>query len=251
MGFHIVIPARYRSQRLPGKPLLDLAGKPIIQHVYERACEAGAQSVTIATDDQRIADVARRLGAACCMTSADHASGTDRAAEVVALRKWADDQIVVNVQGDEPLIPPAIIRQVARLLWEAPRVSMATLCEPMKDVSEAADPNVVKVVFSRDRRALYFSRAPIPWSPGEETKKTGGQYYRHIGIYAYRAAYLKRFTQLSPAPLERTERLEQLRALWHGDPIAVAPAEVATPPGVDTPEDLQQLRHRFGMSGPL
>lgn len=252
MKFTVVIPARFASTRFPGKPLADLAGKPMVQHVYERACESEANRVIVATDDQRIADVAKGFGAEVCMTSAEHPSGTDRLQEVVSQLGFYADDIVVNVQGDEPLIPARIINQVAHNLKAVPEASIATLSEPITDVESLLNPNVVKVVSSVQGLAMYFSRAPIPWPRDDyETMKASGQrpdgfdWQRHIGIYAYRVKLLNDFVKWPPAPLEQTESLEQLRAMWHGAGIHVEEASEQPPAGVDTPEDLERIRKLF------
>lgn len=247
MSYSVVIPARYASSRLPGKPLLDIAGKPMIQHVFEKARQSQAGEVIIATDDERIRQVAERFGAQVVMTSADHASGTDRLQEVAEYCGWARDHIVVNVQGDEPMMPPAIIDQVAKNLASQPQAAIATLCEPIESIDDILNPNVVKVVFDRDGLAHYFSRAPIPWArdawmTGQQVRPAGVAYHRHIGIYAYRVGLLHDFVRWTPAPLELVECLEQLRALWNGARIHVALAEEAPPAGVDTPEDLERVR---------
>ena len=245
-SFSAVIPARFASSRLPGKPLLDLAGKPMIQHVYERARESGAETVLIATDDARIAETARAFGASVRMTAATHRSGTERVAEVVAEMAVTAEHVVVNVQGDEPLLPPALIAQVADNLSARPQVQIATLCERIADRREVFDPAVVKVVMDHRGEALYFSRAPIPWYRDHFGDAASGQpdraHFRHIGLYAYRAGYLARYVQLEPTELEGAESLEQLRALYHGARIHVAPAASAPGPGVDTPEDLATVR---------
>lgn len=251
MSFIVVIPARYASSRLPGKPLADIAGKPMIQHVYEQACKSAACDVIIATDDTRIQQVAEAFGARVCMTAEDHVSGTDRLQEVVSQLGLEDDALIVNVQGDEPLIPPANIDQVAALLQASPTAGIATLCEPITDVKELFDPNAVKVVASATGSALYFSRAPIPWardhfsSPGEalptELPATI-KFQRHIGIYGYRVGLLHQFVRWAPAPLELTEALEQLRAMWNGVEIKVAEAVETPPAGIDTPADLERVR---------
>lgn len=240
MHFHIAIPARYASQRLPGKPLIPLAGKPMLQHVWERAMESGIGNVVIATDDERIREAVGLFGAEVIMTSPEHASGSDRLAEVCRRLEWQDEDIVVNLQGDEPLTPPALLRQVAENLAEYTDASIATLCTPITTAGQMFDPHVVKVV--RDERdfALYFSRAPIPWERDAldmETQPTA-LCFRHIGLYAYRVGYLKTFAQTAPCALEQVERLEQLRALWHGARIHVAEALERPAHGVDTPEDV-------------
>jgi 3-deoxy-manno-octulosonate cytidylyltransferase (CMP-KDO synthetase) len=245
MSFKVYIPARYAATRLPGKPLLEIDGKPLIQHVYERAVASGAAEVVIATDDERIASVARAFGATACMTSADLASGSDRIAAAARARGEAADQVIVNVQGDEPRMPAAVIRQVARLALDA-ECDIATVCEPLAD-EQLFDTNVVKVVRDDSQRALYFSRATIPWSRDEFAQ--GGQhtaqlalYRRHVGIYAYRVGFLARFVASPASALERLESLEQLRALGFGARIIAADALEACGIGVDTPADLERLR---------
>lgn len=240
---HVIIPARYASTRLPGKPLLDIAGKPMIQRVYERACESGAQSVVIATDDERIRTAAAGFGARVCLTAAHHRSGTERLAEAVAQLGLGPEEIVVNLQGDEPLMPSGLIRQVAETLAARRTAAVATACCPLADGADFNDPNVVKVVCDKDGFALYFSRAPIPY-PRDRPSGTRGA-LRHIGIYAYRAAYVQRYVTLAPSPLEETEQLEQLRVLWHGGRIAVYTTDQAPALSVDTPEDLERVRRLF------
>ena len=245
--FQVVIPARYASQRLPGKPLRDICGKPMIQHVHERATESGAADVVIATDDRRIEEAAKAFGASVCMTSSEHASGTDRIAEVARTLGWRDDTVVVNLQGDEPLMPPELLSQVAETLVAHDRASMATLAVGLDATEQLFDPNTVKVVVDRDGYALYFSRATIPWK--RDTFDANAEprpgwldgIRRHLGIYAYRAAFLNGYAELSQAPIERMESLEQLRVLWHGERIAVADARVAPPAGVDTEQDLERV----------
>jgi 3-deoxy-manno-octulosonate cytidylyltransferase (CMP-KDO synthetase) len=242
-SYKVVIPARYASTRLPGKPLRDLLGKPMLQYVFEAASRCGAGQVVIATDDPRIESAARGFGAEVCMTSSDHASGTDRLGEVVRTLGWSDDTIVVNVQGDEPLMPPALIGQVAEDLAGHAQAALATAATPLVAVGEFFDPNVVKVVTDRDGFALYFSRASIPWDRdllqnGEKALPIGIVPLRHIGIYAYRVSYLHRYAQMRPCPLEQAEQLEQLRALWYGERIHVAEAGQRPGPGVDTEDDL-------------
>ncbi|MBZ0071265.1 MAG: 3-deoxy-manno-octulosonate cytidylyltransferase [Gammaproteobacteria bacterium] len=245
-GFKVVIPVRYGATRLPGKPLRPLAGRPMVEHVYRRACESGAAQVIIATDDVRIETVARGFGAEVVLTSADHPSGTDRIAEVIDRLGWMDDSIVVNVQGDEPLMPPALIRQVADNLAAHPEAAIATLGTPIDDAGELFDPNVVKLVADRQGLALYFSRAPIPWdrdgfTHDRQRLPPGIPYRRHLGLYAYRAAFLRAYRDLEPAPFEGGERLEQLRALWHGYRIHVADAVAQPGPGVDVEADAQRV----------
>lgn len=244
MSFVVVIPARYASTRLPGKPLADIHGKPMVQHVVEKALQSGADRVIVATDDQRVAQALAATGVEVCMTSPDHQSGTERLAEVCRHYGFAADTIIVNVQGDEPLIPPAIIRQVADNLAAA-TAPMATLSVPIKDAEEAFNPNAVKVVTDKDGYALYFSRASIPWDRDRFAKsheQIGGHYQRHIGIYAYRAGFIQRYVDWAPSVLEQVEALEQLRVLWYGEKIHVAQALEAPPVGVDTQADLEKVR---------
>jgi 3-deoxy-manno-octulosonate cytidylyltransferase (CMP-KDO synthetase) len=238
---HIIIPARYSSTRLPGKPLADIAGKPLIQHVYERARESGVGAVVVATDDERIRKAAEGFGAQVCMTRPEHRSGTERLAEVIARMAIQPDEIVVNLQGDEPQMPPALIRHTADALASHPDAVVATACFPIRDGTELHNPNVVKVVFDSRGYALYFSRAPIPFP------RDGGlsPAYRHIGLYAYRAGYVATYVGLDPSPHEQAEQLEQLRVLWHGGHIVVHVANQAPPAGVDTPEDLERVRKYF------
>ncbi|GAB3272229.1 3-deoxy-manno-octulosonate cytidylyltransferase [Parahaliea aestuarii] len=254
MPFSVVIPARYASSRLPGKPLQLIAGLPMVQRVWQQASASGAGRVVIATDDPRIADCAAGFGAEVCMTRSDHPSGTDRLQEVAAQLGLDDEHIVVNVQGDEPLIPPTVIDQVAANLARHPEAGVATLCETIDSVDALRDPNVVKVVPRADGMALYFSRATIPWprdaglGGGDALQQAMpmGDWYRHIGIYAYRTAFLHRYITWDPAPLEQLEQLEQLRALYHGVGIHVEEARAAVPGGVDTPADLDRLRRYLG-----
>jgi 3-deoxy-manno-octulosonate cytidylyltransferase (CMP-KDO synthetase) len=254
MSFTVVIPARYGSTRLPGKPLLDIAGKPMVQRVWEQASRSAASSLVIATDDTRIRDVAQGFGAQVCMTSSEHPSGTDRLQQVARELGWDDEQIVVNVQGDEPLIPPAVIDQVAANLATRPQAGMATLCEPLEKLEELLNPNAVKVVADREGMALYFSRAPIPWprdafAQSREAMPSEGQWQRHIGIYAYRTRFLHQYVTWEPAPLELLESLEQLRALYNGERIHVAPALQPVPGGVDTQQDLDAVCASLGAAG--
>jgi 3-deoxy-manno-octulosonate cytidylyltransferase (CMP-KDO synthetase) len=238
VNFHVVIPARYASTRFPGKPLADLAGKPMVVRVCERAAKSGAAGVHAATDDARIAAAVRGAGYSALMTRADHPSGTDRLAEAAKRLKLKDGDIVVNVQGDEPLMTPALIRRVAALLVKRKDAVVSTACHALHDSLD--NPNVVKVVLDSEGYALYFSRARIPYP-----RDAGGVWYRHAGIYGYRVGFLKRFSKLKVAPLEKAEALEQLRALWHGFRIAVAVSETEIPPGVDTPQDLEAVRKMF------
>ncbi len=240
---HIIIPARYASTRLPGKPLLDIAGKPLIQRVYERALQTKADQVTIATDDDRIRIAAEKFGAPVCMTSTAHRSGTERLAEVIAKLAIAPDEIVANLQGDEPLVPPDLITRVAAALTKHKGAAVATACFAITHAQTLANPNVVKVVRDREGYALYFSRSPIPWS--EDGRQGGYRPDHHIGLYAYRAEFVARYVQWSPCPLEQTERLEQLRVLWYGERIIVCRVDDKPEHGVDTPEDLARVRQHF------
>ncbi|MBL1377995.1 3-deoxy-manno-octulosonate cytidylyltransferase [Zobellella iuensis] len=243
MSFIVVIPARFSSTRLPGKPLADIHGRPMIQWVVAQAQKSGAARVVVATDDERISAALADSGVEVCMTGRHHESGTERLAEVVELLRLAPDDILVNVQGDEPLLPPELVDQVAELLAgsDAP---MATLATPIETVAQWQDPNVVKVVQSQAGKALYFSRAPIPWDRdgmAASVPELSGC-LRHIGIYAYRAGFIRRYLGLPASPLEQREKLEQLRVLWHGESIALAEACVVPPAGVDTPADLDEVR---------
>jgi 3-deoxy-manno-octulosonate cytidylyltransferase (CMP-KDO synthetase) len=253
VDFKVVIPARYGSSRLPGKPLLEIAGKPLIRHVYERARGSAADEVVVATDDPRIADVCVAFGADVVLTRPDHRSGTDRVAEVVEVRGWSDDSILVNLQGDEPCMPPGLIDQVARDLAGHASVGMATLAYPIGDTETLFDPHVVKVVTDARGCALYFSRAPIPWHRDEYLGKQkllppSIRCLRHIGLYAYRAGFLERFVRWQPAPLEIAESLEQLRVLWHGEAIHVTQAAEEPGPGVDISSDSQRVLDFLGIS---
>jgi len=267
-AFHVVIPARHASTRLPGKPLLLISGKPMVVRVAEQAAQSGAQQIWIATDHHAIANVVHEHGFKACLTKAGHASGTDRIAEVVEQCGWPDDTIVVNVQGDEPLIPPALIRDVAGHLHSRPECAIATACHAIHDEASMRNPNIVKTVLDKNGNALYFSRAPIPWprdafrvlssSEGRDdcSSSLRGEVgrgalpadlpvLRHIGIYAYRAGFLRAYSRLAPCALEHFEALEQLRALYHGYNIGVVIAEQAPPSGVDTEQDLHAVRQLF------
>jgi 3-deoxy-manno-octulosonate cytidylyltransferase (CMP-KDO synthetase) len=241
LSFTVVIPARYASSRFPGKPLADLGGKPMVVRVCERAAAGGARAVHVATDDERIAAAVRAGGFSVVMTRADHASGTDRIAEAARGLRLREDEIVVNVQGDEPLIPPALIGEVARAFAGHPQASVTTACHPIHDAASLANPNVVKVVLDAQGYALYFSRAQIPFP-----REGAGAWYRHAGIYGYRAGFLERLSRLAPCMLEKSEALEQLRVLWHGFRIGVAVSQDDIPPGVDTPQDLDAVRRMLG-----
>jgi 3-deoxy-manno-octulosonate cytidylyltransferase (CMP-KDO synthetase) len=246
--FTVIIPARYTSTRLPGKMLADIGGAPMVVRVAQQAQASGAQAVVVATDHAQIAQAVRAHGVQVCMTRVAHASGTDRLAEACELLGLADDALIVNVQGDEPLIDPALIRLVARELDAHSEASMATLAYPIFEAERFANPNVVKVVCDRAGNALYFSRAPIPHvrdGRADTNAPGGGSALHHVGIYAYRAHFLTRFTQLEPSALEQIEALEQLRALWHGHKIRVAVIGSAPAPGVDTQADLEHVRALF------
>jgi 3-deoxy-manno-octulosonate cytidylyltransferase (CMP-KDO synthetase) len=250
MRVRVVIPARYASSRLPGKPLADIAGQPMIVRVAAAASLARTEGVWVATDDQRIFDAVRQHGFDAVMTRANHVSGTDRIAEVSAQLKWNDADIVVNVQGDEPLLDPVLIESVAAALRDDPEAAMATASHPLAAVDDFFNPNVVKVVCDARGRALYFSRAPIPWDRDQFADRRDAlpanfPARRHIGLYAYRVSFLRRFGQLAASPLERCESLEQLRALWHGYPIQVISVDHPPVPGVDTAEDLERVRRLF------
>jgi len=250
--FVVAIPARHAATRLPGKPLRLLGGEPLVLHVARRALAAGAREVWVAADDQRIADALAGSGVRIAMTSADHASGSDRLAECARIAGWAEDAIVVNLQGDEPFAPPTGIRAVAAAL-HASGAEMSTLATPMEDVEALFDPNTVKLVRAANGDALYFSRAPIPWprdafQRDRSTLPAGNAWLRHIGIYGYRAGFLQRFTALPAGRLEQVESLEQLRVLEAGFRIAVALTPEPFPPGVDTPEDLARAERRLAGS---
>lgn len=252
MEFRVVIPARYASSRLPGKPLADIHGKAMVLHVVERALQSGAQSVVVATDDARVQQAVSSAGHQALMTSPDHTSGTERLVEVVNSFGWTDDTLIVNVQGDEPLLDPQCIRAVAQQLVTHPDAVMATLAHPMTEQTDFMNPDVVKVVSDAHGYAIYFSRAPIPWP--RDAFATGqpvpadAPMLRHIGLYAYRAGFLKTYAQLAPSPLERCEMLEQLRALWHGYRISLGITAEAAAPGVDTAKDLERVRGLFASS---
>ncbi|MBN1607766.1 MAG: 3-deoxy-manno-octulosonate cytidylyltransferase [Polyangiaceae bacterium] len=249
--FGVVIPARYASTRLPGKPLRDLAGKPMVVRVYENACRSGADFVWVATDDQRIVEAIERAGGTALMTSPDHASGTDRLAEVVTAQQLREDQIVVNVQGDEPMLDPNLIRHAALALAEDPQAGITTLATPIRDAEDIFNPNVVKVVTDGAGLASYFSRAPIPWlraTFGKDNMSAVGAavpseipWLRHVGLYAYRVGALRRLAAEPPVATERAESLEQLRALWHGIPIRVVTVDAFAQHGVDTEADLARV----------
>ncbi len=254
--FYAVIPARYASTRLPGKPLADIAGRPMVVRVAERAAQSGAREVWVATEHEAVAEAVRAHGYRVCMTSPDCASGTDRLAEVAMQRGWSDDAVVVNVQGDEPLIEPELIRRTALHLYGRPHAAMATVCHPLGTAAEVFNPNVVKVVLDAQGYALYFSRAPIPWardaypSPFSlpPSLPQGLPVFRHVGLYAYRVGFLRTYPGLSRPPLEEFEALEQLRALWHGYRIAVLSTDHPAAPGVDTATDLEVVRRLYAQA---
>jgi len=246
-GFVVIVPARLASTRLPRKPLADIGGVPMVVRVAQVALTSGAAQVAVAADSAEIVDACRAHGIEALLTRVDHASGTDRLAEAVQRLGLPDDTVVVNVQGDEPLMPAAVVRRVADALADRADCAIATACHPLHDAAEFFSPNVVKVVVDASGRALYFSRAPIPWSrdafaSDRDRLPPGLPARRHVGLYAYRAGFLRQFPQLPPTPLERHESLEQLRALAHGFGIAVIELPAALPPGVDTPEDLERVR---------
>ena len=249
MQFRVVIPARYASSRLPGKPLADIGGRPMVLRVVERALQAGAASVVVATDDVRVQQAVEAAGHQALMTSPDHQSGTERLVEVAETLGWPDDTLVVNVQGDEPLIDPQLIREVARQLVLHDDAVMATLAHPIHDHADFINPNVVKVVTDENGYALYFSRAPIPWPRDAFATQAAMPHelgaLRHIGLYAYRAGFLRTYAGLASSPLERYEMLEQLRVLWHGYRISLGISPTVPAPGVDTPEDLERVRRLF------
>lgn len=250
MGVRVVIPARYASTRLPGKPLADIAGQPMIVRVAAAARRARSDGVWVAADDERIIAAVRQYGFQALMTRVDHASGTDRIAEVAERLQWDDADIVVNVQGDEPLLEPSLVEAVASALQGDPEAAMATAAHRLTTADDFFSTNVVKVVCDSRGRALYFSRAPIPWdrdrfADRRDVLPPDLAAQRHIGLYAYRVSFLRRFRTLASSPLERCEALEQLRALWHGYPIHVVSVDHAPAPGVDTPEDLERVRRLF------
>jgi len=247
--FRILIPARFSSERLPGKPLRDVAGKPLIQRVYECAKASSASSVTVATDDDGIYRAVVDFGGSVCMTSEQHCNGTERLAEAIDQLGIPDDAVILNLQGDEPLVPAVLIDQVAQSLVDRPDAVISTACCPLESVRDHQDPNVVKVVRDSESRAQYFSRAPIPWFRETQENMPGAGRWsvarRHLGIYAYRAGYLRRFCSLAPSPMEEAEKLEQLRALWYGDKITVCDAVETPGPGVDTLSELADVIHIF------
>ena len=254
MSFKVVIPARYASTRLPGKPLADICGKPMVVRVLDAANLSGANDVWVATDDDRVIEAVMSHGGSALMTRADHPSGTDRIAEVAEQLAWNDAEIVVNVQGDEPLIDPALVSQVAQALADDGTAAIATAGYPIADVADLFNPAIVKVVTDAYGRALYFSRAPIPWhrdrcAASQDIMPANYTPWRHVGIYAYRVSFLRRFGQMVPAPIEQWESLEQLRAMWHGEKICVVKCAVEPAGGVDTEADLESVRNWFERAG--
>ena len=249
MEFRVIIPAHYNSNRLPGKALADIAGKPMIQHVYDCALKSGAEDVVIATDDNRISKVVQDFGAMVCMTSSDHQSGTERIAEAVVALSLENDEIVICLQSDEPLITPKAIRKLAEDLNEHDNVKVASLCTPITDINELFNSNTTKVVLNRRNYALYFSHAPIPWDRStfnsKENIKLNGSHFRHVGVYAYRVGFLEEYLSWDDCPAENLEVLEQLRILWHGGRIHMVISKEKCLLGVDTEEDLQRVRKYF------
>lgn len=246
VSFKVVIPVRYDSVRFPGKPLADIHGKPMIQHVHDIARSSGAEQVIIATDSMKIGMIAEDFGATVCMTRDDHPSGTDRIAEVIDKMGWDDETVVVNLQGDEPTMPAAMLRQVAQNLHDNPRASCATLYTPIADNDDVNDPNIVKVIFGNEGSALYFSRAVLPYQREQEDEPI--PYFRHIGLYAYRASLLRKYSSLQPSYLEQQEKLEQLRLLANGFQVHVSEANELPGTGVDTPEDLEKVKQEMQAS---
>ncbi|MFV9989256.1 MAG: 3-deoxy-manno-octulosonate cytidylyltransferase [Coxiella endosymbiont of Dermacentor nuttalli] len=249
MEFRVIIPVHYNSSRLPGKVLADIAGKSMIQRVYDCALKSGAEDVVIATDDNRISKAVKDFGAMVCMTSSDHQSGTERVAEAVVALGLEDDEIVICLQGDEPLITPVAIRKLAEDLCEHDNVKVASLCTPITDIDDLFNSNTTKVVLNRRNYALYFSHAPIPWNRftfnSKENIKLNSSHFRHVGIYAYRAGFLGEYLSWDSCPAENLEALEQLRILWHGGRIHMVVIKEKCLPGVDTEEDLQRVREYF------
>lgn len=246
MSFRIVIPARFASTRLPGKPLREICGKPMIEHVIKRAKQSNAEEVIVATDSQEIADAISHIDVRVCMTHENHQSGTERLSEVIEQLGFDDDQILINLQGDEPMMPPVCLNQVGQALEEDAAVKMATLCTPLTDIEELFDPHAVKVVRDINDFALYFTRAAVPWSRdcfNEKPRKMPQkqEYQRHIGLYGYRAGFIKQYLDWESSDIEKTESLEQLRVLYYGEKIKVITAEIAPGPGVDTVEDLNRV----------
>lgn len=245
MNFDVIIPARLHSTRLPGKVLLDIAGKPMVQHVYECAIQSGASRVIIATEDEAVINACKKFGAEVCMTENTHQSGTERVAEVVAMEGYDDDDIVICLQADEPLMPPVLIKQLADNLIEHDPVKVGTFAEAINSITDLLNPNIVKVVFNYRNHAMYFSRAPIPWDRNQLPLQMSDTYYRHIGIYGYRAGFLDTYVNWPQTLQEKLESLEQLRVLWNGYKIHVGVTDLHIPPGVDTAEGLAAVRAYF------
>jgi len=243
MSFRVIIPVRYNSYRLPGKPLIEIADKPMIQHAYECAIESGADSVVIATDDLRVKKAAESFGADVCMTSLDHRSGTERLSEAIVALGYEDEEVVVNLPSDNPLMPPDVIHQVAKELMDHDNIKMATLCQKIVDADQLFNPDIVKVVLNKRGNALYFSRAPIAWERGifNTKKDIEGTHYRHIGIYAYRINFLQEYVKWSSCDIEDMERLEQLRVLRNGGRIRVAIAKKPVPFSIETKDDVKRV----------
>ncbi|MBF6057047.1 3-deoxy-manno-octulosonate cytidylyltransferase [Thiomicrorhabdus heinhorstiae] len=253
MGFVVVIPARYESSRLPGKPLMDILGKPMIQWTWQQAKQSGAERIIIATESEKVAGVCRAFGADVCLTGEHHQSGTERIAEVIELCELNEDDIIVNVQGDEPMLPVELIHQVVDGLEQNPHINMATLCEPIESIETLFDPHAVKVSRDINQCAINFSRAPLPWARDNFAKEPktlpdNWHYKRHIGLYAYRAAFVKQYVAWPECDLEHVEKLEQLRVLWHGEKILVLDALTDAGVGVDTAEDLKTVQRLLSLS---
>jgi len=251
MTFTVIIPVCYHSSQIPGKPLVELGGKPMIQHVYERARESGADDIIIAADDERIKETAESFGAEVCMTSAHHASGTERISEVANIMEFEDDEIIINVQGNEPLVPPSVIHHVATDITGHDVIKMCTVVKPITDSKQLFDPNIVKVAINRRGFVLYFGRAPIPWerehfSDLSQAVKPVGEHYAHVGIYGFRAGFLREYIAWEPCEMEKLEGLEQLRVLWHGGRVHALVTQDVIPPGVRTQADVDYMRkHHF------
>ena len=247
MSFRIVIPARYASTRLPGKPLADICGKPMIAHVIEQAQKSNAEEIIVATDSKNIVEAVSSLNVRVCLTRENHQSGTERLSEVIEQLGFHDDQILINLQGDEPMMPPVCLNQVAEALEQENRLKMATLCTPLSDIDELFDPHTIKVVRDINHYALYFTRAAIPWSrdcfnQSPRNLPNNQQYQRHIGLYGYRAGFIKQYLQWPSSDIEKTESLEQLRVLYYGEKIKVITAQTPPGPGIDTQDDLNRVR---------
>jgi 3-deoxy-manno-octulosonate cytidylyltransferase (CMP-KDO synthetase) len=251
MGFHIIIPARYQSSRFPEKVLADIGGKPMLQHVFERAEESGAESIVIATDDERVRKVAEGFGATVCMTADTHETGTERIAETIDIVDYEEDDVIVGLQADEPFLPANVIKKLAGNLLTHDNIKIASICTPLTDPTELFNPSVTKVVLNHRNNAMYFSRAPIPWERGNfpvngnQPDKLLGKHFRHIGLYAYRASFLSHYIEMEACPLEEMELLEQLRVLWNGGRIHMTIIKQQLPSGVDTEADLQAVRQHY------